>query len=107
MYFWAAASLGKRPRQHELGLKNRPSPFHHAVQGGRQKADYRMLDPPLDGCDDLAGVSLEPVSIEPLGHDTELHNQIAREVLRFGLVAFLLPKPEEGRFVRTHDDAGV
>jgi hypothetical protein len=45
--------------------------------------------------------------VETLGHDAKLHNQIPREVLRFGLTAFLPPKAQEGGLVRAHDDAGV
>ncbi len=36
MYF-SAAALRVRPRQHELGLVDRPGPCHHAVEGGRHE----------------------------------------------------------------------
>ena len=66
-----------------------------------------MFHSPLDRGDDLAGVTLVPEPVETLGHDAELHNQIAREVLRLGLAAFLPPKAQEGGFVRAHDEPSV
>ncbi len=37
----------------------------------------------------------------------ELNDQIARQILRLGLTAFFLPKPEQLRFINAHDDPGV
>src|SRR5262245_27581063 len=66
-----------------------------------------MLDPALDRGDDLACVALEPQPIEVFGHDAELHHEVPREVLRFGLAALLPPKAQEGGLVRAHNNAGV
>jgi hypothetical protein len=56
-------TFGERPGEHELGLEHRPGTLDHAVQGGCQKPDHWMLDPPLDRCDHLAGVALVPMPV--------------------------------------------
>jgi hypothetical protein len=66
-----------------------------------------MLHPPLDVLDGLPGVSFVPVSIEVLGHDPELDNEIVGEVFGLRLAAFLVPQAEQGAFVGAHNDAGV
>ena len=66
-----------------------------------------MADPLLDVRDDLAGIGLVPAAIEVLGHDAELDDKVAGQVLRLDLAAFLPPQPEQGRFVVAHDDPGV
>jgi len=40
----------------------------------------------------LAGVRLEPASIEVLGRDAELDDEVLGQVHRLGLAALLLPK---------------
>jgi hypothetical protein len=66
-----------------------------------------MLDPTLNPGEDLAGVAFEPVAVEGFGDDPELDDEVAGEVLRLNLAAFLLPQAEERAFVVTHDDPGV
>ena len=107
MYFSAAAFLGETPGQHELGLKDRSGPFNPAVESGRQIADQRVPNPLLDVGDNLAGVAFKPMPVEVFGDPPKLDNEVAGQVLRFGFAALLPPKPEQGRFVRTHDDPGV
>ena len=68
MYFFGRPLFGERPRQHEFPFENRSGGLNHAVQGGRQVADHWVLDPPLDLGHYLAGIALEPVPIEGLGH---------------------------------------
>ena len=97
----------ERPRQHELGLEHGSGALDDAVQCRRHPAEHRMPDPALDVFDCLAGIALVPVPIEGLGHEAELDDQVARQVLRLGLAAFLAPEAEEGGFVAAHDDAGV
>jgi hypothetical protein len=41
--------------------------------------------------DDLPGIGLVPAPVQLLGHHPELDDEVAREVLRFGLAAFLPP----------------
>ena len=67
----------------------------------------RMLDPPLDLVDDLAGLALVPVPVEVLGHEAELDDEVARQVLRLDLAALLAPEAQQGGFVVAHDDPGV
>jgi hypothetical protein len=69
--------------------------------------DDRVLDPGLHVLDGVAGVALVPLAIEVLGHDPELDDEVAREVLRPDLAAFFLPEADQGLFVLAHDDAGV
>ena len=57
--------------------------------------------------DPSSGVALEPGAVEVLGGGPELHNEVAREVLRLCLAPFFLPKPDQGGFVAPHDDPGV
>ncbi len=57
--------------------------------------------------EDLAGVALEPVAIEGFGHDPELDDEVAGEVLRFDLAALFPPQAQQGGLVVAHDDPGV
>ena len=66
-----------------------------------------MPDPPLDVRDDLAGIALVPMPVEVLGHQAELDDEVAGEVLRLDLAAFLPPEAEQGGLVIAHDDPGV
>ena len=45
--------------------------------------------------------------VEGLGHDPELDDEVAREVLRLDFAPLLPPEAEQGRFVVAHDDPGV
>jgi hypothetical protein len=66
-----------------------------------------MLDSALHVADLPAGVALVPGAIELLGCSTELHDEVAREVLRLGLASFLPPKLNQGGLVVAHDDPGI
>ena len=66
-----------------------------------------MLHPPLDLAEGLAGVAFEPVAIEGLGHDPELDDEVAGQVLGLDLAALLAPKADEGGLIIAHDDPGV
>jgi len=57
--------------------------------------------------DRLAGVPFVPVPIEGLGHDPELDDEVVGQVLGLRLPALLPPEAEQGRFIVSHDDAGV
>ena len=48
-----------------------------------------------------------PAPIEVLGHDPELDDEVAGEVLWLDLAALLPPKPEQGILIIAHDDPGV
>ena len=63
----------------------------------------RMLNPALDVADDPSGIALIPATVERLGGDAELDDEIVGEVLRLSLAALFLPQPDEGGFVRAHD----
>jgi hypothetical protein len=66
-----------------------------------------MLDPPLNIRKNLIGVGLVPAPIEVLGSQAQLHQEIARKVLRLELAPLLPPQPDEGSFIIAHDNAGV
>jgi hypothetical protein len=66
-----------------------------------------MLHPALDILDGLSGVSFVPVAIEVLGHDPELDDQVAGEVLRLDISPLLPPQAEQSSLVGSHDDTGV
>src|SRR5579863_8342423 len=61
----------------------------------------------LHVCDDLPGIGLVPAPVQLLGHDPELDNEVAREILRLSLAALFAPEPEQGGPVITHDDFGI
>ena len=66
-----------------------------------------MLDLFLDIGNDLAGIGLVPVPVQLLGGDTELDNEVARQILRLGLAPFFPPQPDQGAFVVAHNDPGI
>jgi hypothetical protein len=66
-----------------------------------------MLHTALDSSEDLAGVAFEPVAVEGFGHDPKLDDEVARQILRLNLAAFLPPQPDEGGLIVTYDDASV
>jgi hypothetical protein len=45
--------------------------------------------------------------IERLGHQAELDDEIAGQVLGLGLAALFPPEAEQGGLVVAHDDAGM
>ena len=51
-----------------------------------------MPNPALHIADLLAGVSLVPGAVELLGSPSELHDEVAGQVLRFGLTTFFAPQ---------------
>jgi hypothetical protein len=99
--------LRERPRQHELGFKNRTGRLHHAIERRRHPLDYRVLDLSLNVLDDLPGILLIPAAIEGLSHYPELDDQIVDEVFRLDLAPFFPPQADQRAFVSAHDDAGV
>jgi hypothetical protein len=66
-----------------------------------------MSKPVLKALDGLPGVALVPMPIEGFGHQTELNDEVAGEVLRLDLASFFLPEAKEGRFITSHDDPGI
>ena len=66
-----------------------------------------MLNPALDVGDDASGIALVPGSVERLGGDAELDDEIVAQILRLGLAALFLPQPDQRRLVSAHDDPGV
>ena len=99
MYSSAAAFLGKRPRQHELGLEDGAGRLNHPVKCRRHPPDHRVVHPPLDVFDRLSGISFKPSPIEALGHDPKLDDEVARQVVRLDLTALFLPKMEKRSLV--------
>ena len=57
--------------------------------------------------DNLPRISLVPASIEFFGDCPKLDNEVAGEVLRLDLTAFLAPKVHQGSFVLPHNNSGV
>ena len=97
----------ERPGQHELGFKDRPSPFDDPVKGRRHPRNGRVLHQALDISDGSAGVALIPAAVEVFGDLSELHDEVAGKVLRANFSPLLSPEPNEGGLVVAHDDAGI
>ena len=66
-----------------------------------------MVDTFLNIRDDLPGICLIPATIEVLGDNPELNNEIAGQVLWLNLAALFPPKPQQGCLVIAHDDPSV
>jgi len=107
MYFSAAASSEKRPREHELGLKHCPGRFNPAVQCGRHPAQHRVPNASLDVGEHLASIGLIPAPVQVLSRNAKLDNEIARQVFRLDFAALLPPKSEEGSLIVAHDGTGI
>ena len=90
--FFGGRLLRERPGQHELGLEHGFGPLHDAVEGRRHPGNGRMLDVALDVRNAPAGIAFVPGAVELFGRGPELHDEVAGQVLRLGLAAFLLPK---------------
>src|SRR5262245_55852739 len=107
MYFSAAASSENDQGSMNLASNTASVPPHDPVQGRCHPRNARMPDAPLHVADLPAGGALVPGAIELLGCPSELHDEIGREVLRFGLAPFLAPQADQRGFITAHDDAGV
>ena len=66
-----------------------------------------LLDVALDVPDCLAGILLIPESIQGFGDQAELHQEVAREVLRLGLSTFFPPEAHQGRLIGPHNDPSI
>jgi hypothetical protein len=66
-----------------------------------------MLHAALDVSDPPAGIALVPASVELLGGGPQLHDEVAGQILRFGLASLLTPEADQGSFVIAHDDARI
>src|SRR5499433_4510942 len=77
------------------------------MQSGRHPRNGRMFPLALHVADLPAGVALVPGAVELLGRPPELHDEIAREVLRLGLAPFLPPQSDQSGLIIAHDDPGI
>src|SRR5260221_2169035 len=66
-----------------------------------------MNHPSLNVPERVSGISLVPMPIKGLGHDPELDDEIAGEVLGLDFAALLPPEAEQRIFIIAHDDAGI
>jgi hypothetical protein len=66
-----------------------------------------MAQAPLDMGDLPSGLALIPGPVQRLGGASQLNDQIAGEIPRFGLAAFFAPEAQQRPLVGPHDDAGV
>ena len=55
-----------------------------------------MPQPMLDAFDCLPGIAFVPMAVEVLGHNAELDDEVAGQVLRLGLPPFLPPQADQG-----------
>ena len=99
--------LRERPGQHELGLEDGLATLDTAIEGCPHPAQRRVPNSPLDISYHLARVGLVPVPIKVLGHDPELDDKVAGQILWLDLSALFAPEPKERLFIIAHDDPGV
>ena len=97
----------ERPGQHELGLKHGPGLLDDAVKRRSHPSQHRMSDVRWTSLITWPALRSYQMPIEGLGYEAELNDQVAGQVLRFSLAALFPPEAKEGRFVRSHDDAGI
>ena len=55
----------------------------------------------------LPGVGFIPAPIEVLGHDPELDDEIAGQILWLDFAALFAPKPQQSLLIIAHDDPGI
>ena len=99
--------LGKRPRQHELGLEHGVDLVDEAIKGRRHKSSNRMLDPALHVSHRPLGVAFVPAPIQRLGYEAKLDDEVVVQILGFDLAALFLPEPNERGLVWAHNDPRV
>src|SRR6516162_4387209 len=97
--FFGSRLFREGPGQHELRFEDRSNLVDDPVEGRRHPRDGRVLYQTLDISDGAAGIALIPASIEVFGDVSELHDEIAGEVLRADFSPFLAPEPNEGCLV--------
>ena len=107
MYFSAAAS--SENDQGSMNLDSNTASVPSTIPSKRRPhpRDERMPDVALNVTNLPAGVALVPGAVELLGDASELHDQVAGQVLRLGLAPLLPPQADQGGFVVSHDDPGV
>src|SRR6516162_209227 len=99
--------LRERPGQHEFGLENGPAARHNPIKGCPHPPEHWMHEPMLNAFNGLPGIPLVPMPIEDLSRYAELDDEVAGEVLRLDLAAFLAPEADQGGFFVAHDDPGI
>src|SRR5215472_19084355 len=99
--------LGERPGQHKLRFEYGFGSVYDPVEGCRHPRDCRVLDEALYVADAPSRVALVPAAVKLLGSGPQLHDQIARAVLRLSLTAFLAPEAYQSRFIAAHDDPSI
>jgi hypothetical protein len=66
-----------------------------------------VTESPLDVGNHSAGIGFIPTSIEVLGHDPELDDEIAGKILRLDLAALFPPQPQQSPLILARDDPSV
>src|SRR5262245_28324069 len=103
MYFSAAPSSENDQGSMNLASNTAATP---STMPSRVAA-IQGIDATLDVPDLPPGVALVPATIELFGRPAELHNEVARQVLRFGFAPFFSPEADQRSFVVAHYDPGV
>jgi hypothetical protein len=80
---------------------------HERIAYFEQLGSCKMARSNTHIADGPTSVALIPCAVEFFGDGSELHDEIALEVLRLGFPALLPPQPKQRRFIVTHDDPGV
>ena len=107
MCFSAAASSENDQGSMNLASKTAPVPAT-CRRGSRPSTGARDAGPDAGRHSTVCPVLRSyQCRLRGFGHQAELDDEVAGQVLRLDLASFLPPEPEQGGFVAAHDDPGV
>ena len=107
IYFSAAASSENDQGSMNLASKTAPLASTRPSSVAAIQREPGVPDMRLHIRDHLTCISLVPASVQFLGNRPKLYNEVAREVLRLDLAAFLPPQSQEGGFLIAHDNPSI
>ena len=105
--YLSAAASSENDQGNELGFKDCPGRFDPSIERSRHPAQHRTAYLPLHIRKDLTSIGLIPASVQLLGGNAKLDDDIAGQVLRLDLAALLSPQSQEGGLVLARDDPSV
>jgi hypothetical protein len=99
--------LRELPREHEFGFEYGPGRLNPTVERCSHPPECRVPYSPLDVYNDVIGIGLVPVTVQCLGGQAELDDEVSGKVLRIDLAALFTPEAMQGRLIIAHNDPSV